>query len=75
MNDLFDLYFLINQFSLSEAIEWCTQKFQAYPPVVVLKSLLYFTDAEMNANPKMLKDVSWEEVKSFISSETQKLTW
>jgi hypothetical protein len=39
----------------------------------IQKSLVYFDDAEENEMPRMLKDVSWQEVKIFFETEVRKL--
>jgi hypothetical protein len=37
-----------------------------------LKALTYFEDAEKSPMPKMIKQVSWEEVKKFLVSEVKR---
>lgn len=64
--DFFDLYFILEIYSVAQVVEF----FRAHLPHVdlfhVLKSLTYFEEAEVDANPKMLKKVTWQQVKKTI---------
>ena len=60
--DFIDLYFLLEEFSLQEMIDFYGQKYSDGSVFLVLKSLTYFDDANMEVSPFMLKDVAWEEV-------------
>jgi hypothetical protein len=42
------------------------QKFHDGSSFLVLKSLVYFEDAENEAMPWMFEDLSWEDVKTTI---------
>lgn len=44
-----------------------------YSSAHIAKSLAYFEDAESEPMPKMLIDISWEEVKSRMLAEAKKL--
>lgn len=70
--DFIDMYFLLkNNFSLSNAVNVLNEKYDKikFNKLHILKSLTYFDDANMDANPKMLKDVSWKEVKESIEKD------
>lgn len=73
--DFVDLYFLLEKYSLSELFSFFEKKYShiEYNKSHLLKSLVYFDDAEEDMSPKMLKDVSWETVKTKIREETRKL--
>lgn len=73
--DFVDLYFLLEKYSLSELLSFFEKKYShiEYNKSHLLKSLVYFDDAEEDMLPKMLKDVSWETVKTKIREETRKL--
>lgn len=73
--DFIDLYFLLEKYSLSELFSFFEKKYShiKYNKSHLLKSLVYFEDAEEDVSPKMLKDVSWDTVKSKIREETRKL--
>lgn len=66
--DFYDLYFLLNEFKLTELIKLFEIKYPAFNRLQLLKSLLYFQDAENQPDPVLLKDnLSWKEVKKEIT--------
>ena len=69
--DFIDLYFLLEKYSLVELIGFFEKKFSdiKYNKLHILKSLVYFSDAEAEPMPMMLKEVSWQKVKEKISQE------
>jgi len=75
--DFIDLYFIIKMekvLSLDEILRLYDKKFGLLKQnkIHILKSLCYFDDAEQEPMPKMLKDVSWKEVKKFFEEEIKK---
>lgn len=70
--DFIDLYAIVQG---SRALSKCLQLFeQKFAGVQVdkyhlMKSLIYFDDAEAEQTPEMLKPVSWDEVKGFFRRE------
>lgn len=71
--DFYDLYFLLQIFSLSEILQFFKEKFPDGNEFLVLKSLTYFEDAEGEFDPKMLKTVKWSKVKREIIKATNQL--
>lgn len=73
--DFIDLFFICKQFELSYLLKLFEKKFQKLnvPVWHVIKSLIYFEDAEKNDLPKMLQPVDWEEVKEFFQRQVKKL--
>lgn len=67
--DFFDIYFLLKKFTLKEMFDLFKKKFPNINYFHVVKSLGYFEDAETEINPKMIKKVSWEEVKKEIQEQ------
>ena len=67
--DFVDVYFLLQHFSLSDLIRFYEQKFYDGSVFLVLKSLVYFEDADMEQMPIMLHDFSWEQIKTKIRKE------
>lgn len=65
--DFVDLYFLLKTYSLAEMVEFYNKKFTDGNIFQVLRSLVYFTDAE-NDHIKMINDVNWNTIKSTIKS-------
>lgn len=66
--DFIDIYFLLKKFSLSELLDVTSKKYKGsnYSQTHILKSLVYFTDAEKQPMPRMHQDVTWEEMKLAI---------
>lgn len=64
--DFIDLFFLLKHYDLKQMLDFYTQKYKEGSEFLVLKSLSYFTDAEFEENPTMLKTEKWELIKTFI---------
>ena len=72
--DFYDLYFLLERFSLQQILEWYSAKYQHSTLFHVIKSLAYFEDAEPQALPDVLyKKASWVQVKKRIGESVSKL--
>jgi hypothetical protein len=71
--DFIDLYFLLRYFGLNQMLNFYIQKYPDGSKFLVLKSLTYFEDAEVELAPVMLESIDWEEVKSKIVKETRSL--
>lgn len=66
--DFIDIYFLLQHYSLSDILDFYSQKYPEYSKFRALMSLTYFEDAEDQLMPKMFKAVSWETVKKEIDN-------
>lgn len=71
--DFTDLYFLIKQFSLSQILGFYEQKYPDGNRFLVMKSLLYFADAEEDEDPVLFQPADWAIVKKTIEEEVRKL--
>lgn len=73
--DFIDLYFLLEKYSLEELISFFEKKFNQieYNKLHILKSLVFFTDAENEPMPVMRKNADWEEIKSKIIAESKRI--
>lgn len=74
--DFVDLYEIINQGrSIDEILKYYDKKYKSLKEnqYSIIRSLQYFDDAEDSDMPKMIKPVSWTEVKAFIVKETLRL--
>jgi len=73
--DFFDLYFLAKEFSLEQMLKFYDQKYNKLESNIyhICRSLDYFTDAQMDTDPKMLIKTSWQEVKDFFHDQSLKL--
>jgi hypothetical protein len=67
--DFIDLYFLLEYFDLNDLFINYKKKFgeALSNDYHLLKSLVYFEDAERDAMPQMHKDISWTQVKEKIT--------
>lgn len=69
--DFIDIFFLLKDYSLEEMLGLYNQKFRDGDQFLVLKSLLYFDDANMDPSPDMIVDADWNEVMSEIKTIVQ----
>ena len=74
--DFVDLYFILQKIQLDNVLEFYERKYKklASNLVHIKKSLVYFIDAEDEDMPKMLRQVSWKEVKKFFEQEIKKIS-
>lgn len=75
--DFFDLYYCANNIMVLEKI--ITSLNKQYPSVAhnyqhILKSLIYFADAEDDPEPDLLVDLDWKTVKAYFRREIPLLT-
>ncbi len=74
--DFIDLYWLCQKFkSLEELLFIFQKKFGEYDYNIyhIIKSLVYFGDADTDAMPQMRVNLKWETVKKFFIGEKAKL--
>ena len=65
--DFYDIYFLMQQFSLKELLDFYNRKYYDGSVFVILRSLTYFEDAEDDESIQILgKEISWATVKNTI---------
>jgi len=73
--DFVDFYFILKNISLQDIFKFYEKK---YGKAIsnnyhLLKSLVYFEDAEVQAMPKMIKQADWETIKRAIINEVKKI--
>jgi hypothetical protein len=65
--DFFDLFFLLKNYTLDQLFSFYKNKFPQASEFLVLKSLIYFEDAEPDADPDLFdKHITWSLVKKQI---------
>jgi len=66
--DFVDLYFILKQYSLEELFKQLDKKYRRsnYNLPHILKSLVYFVNADGQPMPRMRQEVGWEEIKQEI---------
>lgn len=71
--DFYDLYFLLQYFSLNEIINWYSQMYKHSTLFHVYKSLTWFEDADIDGEIDLLdKKNTWEKVKKTILKAVEK---
>ena len=71
--DFVDLFFLLEEFSIHEILKFYNKKFRDGSEFLVLKSLTYFEDADLQTQPKMYRAFDWKKCKEKITAEVLKL--
>jgi hypothetical protein len=74
--DFIDLFFICQKIALGKMLQFFEKKYKEidYNIMHIIKSLVYFEDAEKDPMPKMLTPVSWQKVKKFFQKEIKKLS-
>ncbi len=64
--DFIDLYFILKQYSLNNLFKLLQKKYPEtdYNQIHILKSLVYFDDADNQVMPRMHIDAPWETIKA-----------
>lgn len=75
--DFIDLYVILQQITLEELLTKLGEKYTKvqynYPHI--LKSLVYFNDADNQPMPRMHRDLSWKDVKDSIVKQVKAFTF
>ena len=71
--DFIDLYFLLKEFSLEKMLSFYKKKYDDGSVFLVLKSLTYFEDADIQQQPKMYVDFDWHHCKKTIIDQIKTL--
>ena len=72
--DFIDIYFLLKEYNLPTLFEKLKEKYPKtnYNEPHLLKSLVYFADADNQPSPRMHKQVNWIQVKEEIVNTIKK---
>lgn len=75
--DFIDLYAILQQTTLQALFANLDEKYTnvQYNYPHILKSLVYFNDADNQPMPRMHRDFSWENVKDFIVKQVKAFTF
>ena len=71
--DFYDAAMLIERFGLRKLLEDHQAKFTNHERVMVLRSLIYFADAESQKDPTSLDGTTWPEAKECIVAAVKKM--
>ena len=74
--DFVDLFVLLKKYSLEDIFGFFNEKYKEYNYNIlhILKSLIYFSDADLDPEPVYLKSISWDEVKETIKKTIDEYT-
>jgi len=72
--DFINMFFTLQRHPLEEPFKRLNKKYQQsdFSRMHILKSLVYFKDAEQQPIPKMHKKVTWEKVKNGLAKKVKK---
>lgn len=72
--DFIDLYFALKMYSLPKMFKLLEEKYteRKYNSLHILKSLVFFDDAEAQPMPKMHMPATWTEVKNTITQNVKR---
>lgn len=72
--DFIDIYVILQTLSLDHLLQKLNEKYKNvdYNKPHILKSLVYFDDADAQPMSRMHININWEEVKNFIIKEVKK---
>lgn len=71
--DFFDIHALLNTFSIQQLLHHFEKKYDHINSFTVIKSLVYFLDADLEPEPVSLEDITWNQVKKDIIAYTQQI--
>ena len=71
--DFVDIYFLLREYSLRQMLDWYAEKYPDGNEYLVLRSLVYFDDAELEPMPNMLTPIEWKSVTNVIEDAVREL--
>ena len=69
--DFFDICELLNHYSLQQLLTFHSEKYDFSSQMIVLKSLIYFEDAEKEPDPVSTNSTSWQFVKAKIKEDVR----
>lgn len=64
--DFYDLHALIQHLGVDALIDIYKRKYPSHDAMIVLRSMIYFDDAEDDNDPELLMEQDWDEVKEAI---------
>jgi predicted nucleotidyltransferase component of viral defense system len=70
--DFYDLHKLLKELGLEKVLDCYARKFPNHDPMIPLRSMIYFEDAEETETPKTLIKTTWAKVKADIQKAVRK---
>ena len=74
--DFIDIHVLLKKYTLAELMDIFKKKYSNinYNLLHILKSLVYYDDADGEPSPVMLQDIRWDDVKESLRKEISKIS-
>jgi len=72
--DFYDIFYLLKTYSFKQMFDLFEKKFPNTNTFHVVKSLSYFEDADLEANPQTIDKIDWEEIKQTIITVVNEYT-
>lgn len=74
--DFIDLYMIFEGYTLQELLNQMRKKYvnTDFSLTHILKSLIYFEDAELEPMPRLHKDIEWEQVKKRMGEVVKEIS-
>jgi len=66
--DFFDMYELLQLYSLDRMFDFYKQKYPHTDITFLIRSLTFFEDAEIQKNPVLIKNYNWYDVKQKLTT-------
>ncbi len=67
--DFWDVYELLNHYSFKDMFVFYQEKYPNNSLMMVLKSMTYFVEADMQPDPYCFKSLNWNDIKTKITQE------
>ena len=67
--DFVDVYFILKELKINceQLIRIFQQKYGNFNPLIIKKALIYFEDADKEGELKMIKKISWDKIKKYLT--------
>ncbi len=73
LKDFIDIYFLLEYFTLSQMVEFFTQKYSYASPMIAIRAVNFFNDIDESIDPpQLLKPLKVSQIRNRIREATQK---
>ena len=70
--DFWDIAVLLDLFSIEQMLDFYKRKYTSDDLGFIIRSLVYFEDAELQSDPVSLNNVTWPDVKSKIAEAVKR---
>ena len=69
--DFIDIYYLLSRYSLTDMLNLYNTKYSDGSSFLVLKSLVYFEDADDEIEPVLFEQLDWDKIKVHITKSVE----